>query len=456
MIYERVNWLNKGETGAKPINKTNLNQMDKGIYDLQNIELIGVEKTAPTECTTGDKYFNTTDKKIYTATADNTWGETGETPLRGILYVIISSQTSYYYDGDTLISIGGGASGGTTIPVSATPPEDPEDGALWVDTNDNVLKKYNLTKTQWEVVGGAITGDTLPIGAIMPYTSKTTPSNWLPCNGQEVSRTTYADLFKIIGTQYGAGDGSTTFNVPDLNDYKVPIGYDRFEEQSNRMNLGTTGGEETHKLTVDEMPSHTHGIKERVGGSLGTINHGPHMVNDGNEVTWGDNNTPISANGGGQAHNNMQPYVTTNYIIKAFQSAGVVAQVSNTKSDSTTDTYSCDYINGINKYSTEEKVVGEWIDGKPIYRKVYTSYELLGEAPTRYLVLDTDESKEIINGYGSLKIGTFDASIPTPDAGLGYVSPLQKNSSNQIYLTTSSTRNLGDLKYVVEYTKTTD
>lgn len=136
MIYERVNWLNKGETGAKPINKTNLNQMDKGIYDLQNIELIGVEKTAPTECTTGDKYFNTTDKKIYTATADNTWGETGETPLRGILYVIISSQTSYYYDGDTLISIGGGASGGTSIPVSATPPENPEDGALWVDTDD--------------------------------------------------------------------------------------------------------------------------------------------------------------------------------------------------------------------------------------------------------------------------------------------------------------------------------
>lgn len=136
MIYERVNWLNKGETGAKPINKTNLNQMDKGIYDLQNIELIGVEKTAPTECTTGDKYFNTTDKKIYTATADNTWGETGETPLRGILYVIISSQTSYYYDGDTLISIGGGASGGTSIPVSNTPPENPEDGALWVDTND--------------------------------------------------------------------------------------------------------------------------------------------------------------------------------------------------------------------------------------------------------------------------------------------------------------------------------
>lgn len=185
MIYERVNWLNKGETGAKPINKTNLNQMDKGIYDLQNIELIGVEKTAPTECTTGDKYFNTTDKKIYTATADNTWGETGETPLRGILYVIISSQTSYYYDGDTLISIGGGASGGTTIPVSDTPPEDPEDGALWVDTDDEgviveVDQEVNSGSTN-AVSNSAITNY---VNGLNTYsTTETVIGTWVNSNG---------------------------------------------------------------------------------------------------------------------------------------------------------------------------------------------------------------------------------------------------------------------------------
>ena len=239
---------------------------------------------------------------------------------------------------------------------------------MWVDTNDNVLKKYNLSKNQWEIISGQITGDTLPIGAIMPYTSKTTPSNWLPCNGQAVSRTTYADLFAIIGTQYGAGDGSTTFNVPDLNDYKVPIGYDRFEEQSNRMNLGTTGGEEKHTLTVEEMPTHTHGTKMAVmydidknyGFSKGGAYSDRAVGRYDNVNNYLAGNQNIQNTGGNQAHNNMQPYVTTNYIIKAFQSSGVVAQVSNTKSNSTTDTYSCDYINKrgtinqiiIDKYST--------------------------------------------------------------------------------------------------------
>lgn len=119
MAYERVNWLNKGETGAKAINKTNLNQMDKGIYDLQNVELIAVTGTVPTECTKGEKYFNNLDNLIYTATDTNKWGETGEEPLRGILYVVISSQTSYYYDGTTLISIGGGSGSGDSLPVGS-------------------------------------------------------------------------------------------------------------------------------------------------------------------------------------------------------------------------------------------------------------------------------------------------------------------------------------------------
>ena len=62
-------------------------------------------------------------------------------------------------------------------------------------------------------VGGG--GDTLPIGVMLPYGNTTPPENWLICDGSEVSRTTYSELFKVIGTSYGSGDGSTTFNLPN-------------------------------------------------------------------------------------------------------------------------------------------------------------------------------------------------------------------------------------------------
>ena len=82
------------------------------------------------------------------------------------------------------------------------------------------------------------------VGAIKPWTKTTAPAGYLLCNGAAVSRTTYADLFAVVSTTYGAGDGSTTFNVPQLQG-KVPQGYD-----GNTYNLAGTGGANTVTVAV--------------------------------------------------------------------------------------------------------------------------------------------------------------------------------------------------------------
>ena len=97
---------------------------------------------------------------------------------------------------------------------------------------------------------------TMPIGAIVPYSaSGSVPAGFLVCDGSAISRTDYADLFKAIGTTYGAGNGSTTFNIPDLRG-RVPVGVNSSDTELSA--IGTKGGEKTHTLTIDEMPSHDH------------------------------------------------------------------------------------------------------------------------------------------------------------------------------------------------------
>lgn len=216
----------------------------------------------------------------------------------------------------------------------------------------------------------SITGDTLPIGSMIPYGKSTAPTNWLICDGSAVSRTTYAELFAVIGTSYGVGDGSTTFNLPNKKG-RVSVGLDTSDSKFNA--IGKTGGSATHKLTVNEMPGHTHdglywqgtkGISLNSGGTSGY--HLQWGSGDNGEATSMVTNT----RGGSKAHNNLQPYEVDCWIIKAFQSAGVVAEVVNTESTSTTYTYSCDYINGIiESGSNENGSWTKWADGTMICAK---------------------------------------------------------------------------------------
>lgn len=182
----------------------------------------------------------------------------------------------------------------------------------------------NPETKQWEEVFLPPTGDTFPVGSVSAYAGETVPTNWLRCDGQEVSRTEYSELFNAIGTTYGAGDGSTTFNLPDLNtENRTIVG----SNGDGEFSLGNTGGEKEHKLTVNEMPSHKHNIN--YGGS-GT---GIQAAVPGSNNNLGPNGGFISNAGGDKPHNNMQPYIALNYIIKAKQSVGLVGTITNDIND---------------------------------------------------------------------------------------------------------------------------
>ena len=182
-----------------------------------------------------------------------------------------------------------------------------------------------------------ITGDTYPIGAIAPFAGVTTPQNWLLCDGREVSREVYSELFAVIGTTWGAGDGSTSFNLPDLRN-RMPVG------AGDDYTLASKGGEKEVTLTTDEIPYLEAEIYDTLDNKLNTGYSGGATNTNIISTTASENmgrTLKAKFNGGGQAHNNMPPYVGSYYIIKAKQSAGVVATVvDNLSSASPTDALS--------------------------------------------------------------------------------------------------------------------
>ena len=147
----------------------------------------------------------------------------------------------------------------------------------------------------------------LPIGGIVQYAGSTAPDGYLICDGSAISRTTYADLFNVIGTYYGTGDGSTTFNLPNLKG-RIPVGYDNSQTEFDT--LGETGGEKTHTLTINEMPSHYHDIAHTYLPNGSTSRWGINGIGTGGDIETS------SDRGGDQPHNNLQPYIVVNYIIK--------------------------------------------------------------------------------------------------------------------------------------------
>jgi len=202
----------------------------------------------------------------------------------------------------------------------------------------------------------------IPTATIVPWTDSSVPTGFLECNGSAVSRSTYSALFAIIGTTYGSGDGSTTFNVPDLAD-NVPVG------KSNNKALASTGGANTvassgnvgtntntninvtgnvagstanATLSTAQLASHNHTPTNRsagntvgdpgasYGNSSGTSQNSPSNLPLNNAGSGSGHSHNMSANfsGSGNASSSstsnysgsatsvVQPYLTVIYIIK--------------------------------------------------------------------------------------------------------------------------------------------
>jgi microcystin-dependent protein len=108
-----------------------------------------------------------------------------------------------------------------------------------------------------------------PTGMVAMWPTATPPGGWLLCNGQAISRTTYATLFSVIGTTWGVGDNSTTFNVPDIRG-RVVVGSMGAGSGLTSRALAATGGEEAHVLSVAELASHSHTVNSHNhGGASG-------------------------------------------------------------------------------------------------------------------------------------------------------------------------------------------
>lgn len=160
-----------------------------------------------------------------------------------------------------------------SLSSGATAPTTTYANMLWYDTAANQIKKRNEADSAWVTLGTV--DDTagtflpssggVPSGAIQAFAMSTPPTGWLSCDGSAVSRTTYATLYGLVGTLYGSGDGSTTFNLPDLRGEFI-----RGWDAGRGVDSGRTFG----SSQADELKAHRHSYNTNGGTSTGGGDNG--------------------------------------------------------------------------------------------------------------------------------------------------------------------------------------
>lgn len=254
-------------------------------------------------------------------------------------------------------------------------------------------------------------GESLKVGTILYYSGSDIPEGWKKCNGEAISREVYSELFEVIGTRYGSGDGVNTFNLPDFRE-RVAVGY----AGDGVFDLGSNGGEKTHTLTVDEIPPHKHQIKTNNDDWNNTQSGGNYGTTKDGTTAWYNNNWYTENTGGGQAHNNMQPYLVVNFIIKVSSTTPVQSEVVNEYSTSTVNSYSANYINSLPGWATSDSLpIGSEVDFEGNASDIPTGWEII-ENPDAYpLFEEVKTNKTWIDGKSVyrtvLSIGSMSANV---------------------------------------------
>lgn len=267
-----------------------------------------------------------------TFTGANTF--TSSVDITGPVSVSASAAFTRPVDIRAALSVTGAATFTSAVAVNA--PLSVTGAAVFTSTV-NISKSLVVAATVESTLGGvkfpdgtlqstaAVAAASIPAGSVFDYAGISAPSGYLLCFGQAVSRSTYSDLFTAIGTTFGSGDGSTTFNLPDLRG-RVAAGKDDMGgTAANRITnagssitgttLGASGGSQSVTLTINQMPSHSH--SDTVWGGTGGSRTGyDQQLSLSTLDTPSSGSTGVASEGGGQAHQNTQPTLILNKIIK--------------------------------------------------------------------------------------------------------------------------------------------
>lgn len=269
---------------------------------------------------------------------------------------------------------------------------------------------------------------TCPIGTILSYGGSEAPYGYLLCNGSEVDKITYSDLYNIIGDTYGTSTDNTKFKLPDLRD--------KFIQGANN-NLGTSKDAGLPNITGKFY--HDTNVKNILEGAFSYTDGS--VLNLANSSTSTSGCVTFDASKSNSIYGNSNtvqpPSVCLNYIIKALNIKD--------KSLDTKELFSTD----------EVKTDKIWIDGKPIYRKV-TTQTITTTQGSLIDNFDTSLVDSVISIYGSIKqpsgnITPISFYNKTEDGAYVYMSKERKR-----FILFARELGIGDVVLIVEYTKTTD